>query len=119
MKSVLPGLGCSCYEYRSKNTEYIGLYHADQESQHAHDRWKYKRRYRKQDSNRDFAAHHIAEEPNCESQSAGEFADDIERQHDESGFQIRFQIRNDSGFQNSEKRNRYEYADGKSCCCGE
>src|SRR5450759_1123870 len=68
---------------RGEDTEYVCLHHAGQQAEQGHHDGEDERRDGQQDGEDHRAAHDVAEQADRHRQRARQFADDIERQHDE------------------------------------
>ena len=71
------------YINRGKDAEDVCLHHAGEQTKSSHDNWENEWRDGQQNGDNHRPAHHVTEQTNRQSQRAGNFADDIKRQHDD------------------------------------
>src|SRR5580698_8659085 len=73
---------------RGQDAENIGLHHAGEQPEGTHENRENEGRDGEQNGDDHRPAHHVAEQADRQGQGAGEFTDDVERQHDDSRFNV-------------------------------
>ena len=96
---------------RGQDAEDVGLHHAGQQTERRHDDRKDEGRDGEQNADDHRPAHHVAEQADGQGQRAGEFADDIERQHDEGRLDVGLEVAAQPLLLDAEERHGHEHAE--------